>query len=137
MALLGAAVIAAPALAGGGAHAYSVTTLAGSGPGSLADAIEDAESGAHHRYGGRARIVFAVAGEISLGAALPAITVPLEIDATTAPGYTEGAPVVAIDGNGTVPVGLEVGATAGGSRVLGLAIGGFGTGIVLAGSDSS
>jgi hypothetical protein len=137
VALLGAAVIAAPALAGGGTHTFTVTTLAGSGPGSLADAIEDADAGAHHRYAERARVVFAVAGEISLGATLPAITVPLEIDATTAPGYAEGAPVVAIAGGGTVSVGLEVGATAGGSRVLGLAIGGFGTGIVLAGSDSS
>jgi hypothetical protein len=130
-------VIAAPALAGGGEHGYTVTTLAGSGPGSLADAIEDAEADAHHHYGERARIVFAVAGEISLTTALPAITVPLEIDATTAPGYAEGAPVVAIDGGGTVPVGLDVGAAAGGSRIFGLAIGGFGTGIVLAADDSS
>jgi hypothetical protein len=130
-------VVAAPASAGGGTHPYTVTTLAGDGPGSLADAIEDAEAGAHHRSGEPARIVFAVAGEISLDTALPPLTVPLEIDATTAPGYAEGAPVVAIDGGGTVPVGLEVDPAARGSRVFGLAIGGFGTGIVLAADDSS
>jgi hypothetical protein len=135
--LVGAAVVAAPALAGGGSQTYTVRTLASSGPGSLADAIEDAEAGAHRRYGGRARVVFTVAGKISLGTALPAITVPLEIDATTAPGYAAGAPVVAIDGGDIVPVGLEVGATAGDSRIFGLAVGGFGTGIVLAGSESS
>jgi hypothetical protein len=135
VALLVTAVIAAPALADG-SHAYTVTTLAGSGPGSLAAAIEgaDAQAGRHDE---RARIVFSVAGEITLGAALPAITVPLEVDATTAPGYADGAPVVEIDGGGTLPVGLDVGATAAASRILGLAIGGFETGIVLAGSHSS
>jgi hypothetical protein len=103
VAVLVAAVIAAPALADG-SHAYTVTTLAGSGPGSLAAAIEgaDAQAGRHDE---RARIVFSVAGEIALGAALPAITVPLEVDATTAPGYADGAPVVEIDGGGTLPAG--------------------------------
>jgi hypothetical protein len=129
-----AAFAATPAFAGG--HTYAVTTLAGSGHGSLADAIEDADA-QWGRHGERARIVFAVAGEISLDAPLPAITAPVDLDGTTAPGYAAGAPVVEIDGGGTVAVGLEVGAAAAGSRILGLGVGGFETGIVLAGSWSS
>lgn len=132
--LVGAVVAAAPALAG--ARTYQVTTLSDSGPGSLRAAIEAVDAYPGH-HGDRDRIVFSVAGEISLNAALPSLTDPVEIDGTSAPGYADGAPVVEIDGRGTVSVGLIVGAEAGGSRILGLAIGGFGTGIVLDGSHSS
>jgi hypothetical protein len=113
-----------------------VTTLDGSGPGSLAEAIEevDAHPGQH---GERNRIVFAVAGQIFPGTDLPTITAPVKLDGTTAPGYAEGAPTVEIDGHGNLSVGLTVGAAATGSRILGLAIGGFETGLVVAGPHSS
>jgi hypothetical protein len=119
-----------------GARTYTVDTLASSGPGSLEDAIEDA-NWHQNWYGDRDRIVFSVQGTISQPDSLPAITDPVKLDATTAPGYAPGAPVVELDGGGTAAVGIEVAATAGGTRVSGLAIGGFGKGLVLAGSGSS
>ncbi len=118
-----------------GPRTYVVTTLAAAGRGSLADAI--AAANAHHFWwhGGRDRIVFAVAGEIEPGA-LPPIAGPVDIDATTAPGYAPGAPVVEIRGGGT-GVGLDVTPWAFGTRITGLAIGGFEKGIVVAADHTS
>lgn len=100
---------------------------------SLREAIEKADS-----WEGPDTIEFEVAGTIALGThPLPPIFDTLTIDATTLEGY-EGKPLVEIDGSNTVPEegglteGLAFFSTAGGSRVEGLAIGGFDLGIYLA-----
>jgi hypothetical protein len=112
-----------------GPHTYVVTTLAASGTGSLAAAIERANDDRCGR-GERDSIVFAVAGTIEVEAGLPTLTAPVDLDATTAPGYAPGVPVVELAGEGT-GAGLTVGTGASGSRIAGLAITGFETGIVV------
>lgn len=123
-----------------GPETYVVRTLAGGGPGSLADAIEDANSEDYWSedgyHGEHDRIVFAVAGVIEPTPALPTITAPVDLDATTAPGYAPGAPTVDLQGDGS-SVGIDVGPWAKGTRIAGLAIGGFETGIVVGADHTS
>lgn len=70
----------------------SVTSLAGTGPGSLRWAIVEANASP-----GPDEIDFAVSGTIHAGrSALPAITGPTNIDGTSAPGFA-GTPVVTVD----------------------------------------
>jgi parallel beta-helix repeat protein len=145
LAVLGAGVLAVSASAdhdgyGDGPHQYGprtylVTNLAASGHGSLADAIAAADAHHYWQHGGRDRIVFAVAGEIEPGV-LPPIAGPVDIDATTAPGYELGAPVIEIRGDGT-GAGLDVTPWATGTRITGLAIGGFEKGVVVAADHTS
>lgn len=75
--------------------AYTVSSLADAGPGSLRAAITSV-NGDH-----TADVIdFSVAGVIQLTSGpLPAITNTVNIDGTSAPGFT-GAPVVEIDNNG-------------------------------------
>jgi hypothetical protein len=117
---------------------YVVTTLAASGPGSLAVAIESSNADESPPTE-RDRIVFDVAGAIEPEGTLPAITAPVEVDATTAPGYEPGAPSVVVElvGGGTPGAGLTVGEEGSGSRVSGLAIAGFERGVVLVGDQTT
>ncbi|MGI8856897.1 MAG: beta strand repeat-containing protein [Thermomicrobiales bacterium] len=87
--LLSAPVVSAAAL--------TVANVNDSGPGSLRDAITQANDGSG------ALITFAVSGTISLASPLPHIAASMTIDGTGAPTYA-GMPVVTIDGNngGTV-----------------------------------
>ena len=85
-------------------------------------------------------IEFEVEGTIALdNEPLPSIINPVAIDATTLPNY-DGSPLIAIDGSNALSEGNLEGLSflfgAGGSRVEGLAIGGFETGIFLAGGSS-
>lgn len=80
-----AAIASGPAQAA--AASATVSTLADSGPGSLRAAIELANAGAPGFV-----IQFGVAGRIPLNSALPAVTNDVDVDATSAPGYTAGAP---------------------------------------------
>ena len=77
-------------------------------------------------------VSFGVAGTIEPATPLPALTNPVVVDAKTAPGYG-GAPVVTLDGTvipeGEGSRGLEITEGAGGSRIEGLAIGGFRMGV--------
>ena len=96
---------------------FDVTNLNDSGVGSLRQAIIDANnvSGSH-------TITFSVAGTINVNSALPTLTETINIDATTAPGYS-GTPVVVIDGSGQGSSdGIRIGIAADGSEVRGLAI---------------
>src|SRR5256885_5227375 len=109
-----------------------VTNLGDSGAGSLRQAILDANSST-----GADLITFAVAGTISLLSALPTVTDGVDIDASSAPGFS-GTPVVAIDGAtaGLLADGL-VFAGVSGSTVKGLAIVNFaGNGIKLDGASN-
>jgi hypothetical protein len=73
------------------AATYRVTSLGdGPGKGTLRWAINQANA-----HGG-GEITFGVDGVITLGAPLPSLSNPVEIDGSTAPRY-RGAPVVAID----------------------------------------
>ena len=85
----------------------------------LRAAIQEANAAA-----GPHTIDFSVAGVITLGSALPAIVQSVDIDGATAPGYA-GAPVLDIDGQSTIAVGLDF--TLGTSNVNGLQIYGFTT----------
>lgn len=108
---------------------YVVTNTNDSGPGSLRQAILDANANA-----GADHITFAILTPapyaIGLASPLPAITSPVTIDGTTQPGFA-GTPVVELNGAGAgAASGLVI--TAGNSAVLGLVINRFsGEGIVL------
>lgn len=106
---------------------YVVTNINTSGPGSLTQAILDAD-----RTGG-GTINFNIRGS---GAAkistsgLPSLTARIVIDATTQPGYS-GRPLVTIQGPGTVGTGLNIQPGGKGSKVCGLAISGFTNGVLV------
>ncbi len=106
---------------------FTVTTTGSSGPGSLADAITQADAG-----GIPANIVFAIPGggpaTIAQQAALPAVTVPVTIDGTTESGTPAGSMGILLSGGaGSSGDGLVLGSGSDGSVVRGLAIGGFTT----------
>jgi hypothetical protein len=107
------------------AATFTVTNNLDSGPGSLRQAILDANTAA-----GLDRIEFALttgSKTISVATVLPAITSPVAIDATTQTGYAN-KPLVTLDGGLILGVpwttaGLNIAAS--GSSVSGLAITGF------------
>jgi hypothetical protein len=109
-----------------------VTTTADSGPGSLRRQILKADVMA-----GPSLITFDIPGtgpfSIDLRSALPRITRPVTIDATTEPGY-DGTPLVQLNGAGAGQSvdGLRI--SAGNTAVFGVAINRFsGSGIVISG----
>ena len=110
---------------------YTVNSLADSGPGSLRQAIIDANAN-----GGVDSIEFTVAGTINLSSGLPVISEQVTIDGSTAPGYA-GDPVVNLDGTGVSANGLHFDSGADNSSVNALMITNFtGNGIqVDAGAD--
>ena len=117
-------------------QSFVVTNANNHGSGSLRDAIVNANATI-----GKDTIVFNIPGPgvktITLLNALPDITDPVVIDATTQPGYA-GTPLVEIDGLATGSAsGLTI--KAGGSTVRGLAIGNFrnNAGILLNGCDNN
>jgi hypothetical protein len=83
---------------------FSVSSLADSGAGTLRQAILDSNGSA-----GPNTIDFSVAGIIQLtSGALPAITDPVTIDGTSAPGFAS-APVVEIDANAFAGLAFNTG----------------------------
>lgn len=108
--------------------AITVTNTADAGPGSLRDALTQANATRN------AVIAFDIAGDdttIRLQSSLPQIETPVTIDATTQPGY-DGAPVVEIDGQeaGEHVAGLFINAPE--CILRGLSIYGFGgSGVML------
>ena len=110
---------AAAATPASAAHPPAVRTLVvrnlrDAGPGSLRAAIITANTRP------ASRIVFSVRGTIRLARSLPAIHRRVTIDATSAPGYHGGGPVVAI--NFHRHLGMIFGLGAGGSSLLGVAV---------------
>ncbi len=107
-----------------GQTVFTVANVSDAGPGSLRQALLDANNSP-----GLDTVVFAIPGPgvhtIVLTAALPEITEPVLLDATTQPGYA-GQPLVELDGThaGSSANGLLL--LAGGSTVRGLAINRFG-----------
>jgi CSLREA domain-containing protein len=85
----------------------------------LRAAIEEANA-----HAGADVITFSVAGTIAPATPLPAIAEQLEIDATTAPGYV-GAPVVAVQGGGSIATGFDLVAGSSLSELHGLKVHGF------------
>jgi len=108
---------------GAAAATFTVTSTADTGAGSLRQAILDANANV-----GADVIVFAIPATgvqtLSPASALPEITDPVTIDATTQPGYA-GTPLIELDGAGAGQgvAGLDV--SAGSTTVRGLAIGRF------------
>ena len=115
---------------------YAVRTTADSGPFSLRDQIATANAAA-----GADLLLFNIPGggvqTIQPLSALPAITDPLTLDATSQPGYA-GTPLVELDGTsaGAGTDGLTLAVGAAGSVVRGLAIGNFKAAGVRAGAAS-
>lgn len=112
---------------------YTVTSAADAGPGSLRQAILDANFNA-----GTDTIAFNIPGptlQITPVTTLPDITDPVTLDATTQPGYA-GKPVVELDGGGPLPPGTNgLVLRAGSSVVRGLAIHRFsGSGVLIEGA---
>ena len=118
-------------------HHFQVTNVNDNGPGSLRQAILDADA---DPTSGVDQIGFAISGvgfpTINLTSSLPAITRPVDLDASTGLDYS-GSPLVAIDGSKVVAPGgglidgLTLGGGAGGSTIRGLEVIRFsGNGIV-------
>ena len=112
-----------------------VVNTSDSGPGSLRDAIVQANTTP------ASVIRFNIPGSgvhtITPQSPLPAITGPVDIDATTQPGYA-GQPLIVLSGASAGPAANGLRITAGGSSVRGLAINGFSAaGIELSGSDGN
>ena len=107
----------------GGSATIQVTNTAASGPGSFQQALLTANANA-----GLDRIVFQISGTppfiIRPTSALPAITVPVVIDATTQPGYA-GKPVIELNGASTSGSTIGLRFTAGSCTLRGLAISQF------------
>ena len=108
--------------AGASAATFTVTNTNDSGPGTLRQAILDANAS-----GGASTIAFSIgSGQqiITPHTVLPFITVPTRIDALTQPGYS-GRPLIALDGSLIIGVYPNHGGfvlQAPGSAVLGFAI---------------
>lgn len=122
---------------------YSVVTTADSGAGSLRDAIIQANASPNP-----ATITFNIPGAcprvIALASALPQITSPVIVNATTQPGSSVNSDPDTFDAtlcvlvkpaSGTLPIGFVVpsSATAASLTLRGLGIGGFGQPVVLLG----
>jgi hypothetical protein len=107
---------------------FLVNTTADSGPGSLRQAILDADAAT-----GPGFINFAIGTgtqTINLASPLPALTEPVLLDGTSQPGYA-GVPLIELDGAGAGPGADGLVITAGGTVVQGLVINRF----ALAGID--
>ena len=100
---------------------FSVGNTSDSGPGSLRQAILDANTDP----GTTDHISFSIPGSgvhtITLQSPLPPIASPLVIDGTTQPGYAVGAPLIELNGNGKTGLVLNGGE----STIRGLVINGF------------
>jgi hypothetical protein len=105
----------------GGVVSFVVTSAADSGPGTLRQAILNANANAPSID----TITFNISGptKITLATALPAISDAVHVDATTQPGF--GANRVWVDGGGMPGAGFVVSAGGGGSSIRGLSITGF------------
>ncbi|MCH7736874.1 MAG: right-handed parallel beta-helix repeat-containing protein [Chloroflexi bacterium] len=122
------------------ASTYTVTNTSDSGPGSLRQAILDANLNP-----GADVIAFSIPGAgvhtIQPLTALPSIDDPATIDGTTQPGYAAGSPVIELDGSaaGAGVHGLNIIAGSDGSTVVGLVINRFsvnGVNISLSGGNT-
>ncbi len=116
------------------ADTIEVTNTNDSGPGSLRQAILDADA----ETPGTNTITFAMQGTQTIAplTPLPTITEPVVLDGTTEGGYA-GVPLIEVSGvnAGSGAVGLDV--TAGNSTIRGIDIEQFGTGIELTGGGSN
>jgi hypothetical protein len=129
-----ASAVAAPA----SSATFTVTNTTDADVGSLRWAISESRATA-----GPHRIVFDVPGDvvhlIQLQSALPTLTNPVAIDATTQPGYVSfpgiaGTPRIELSGAllGGSPIGITLNPSADGSSIRGMSVGNFDRGIVLA-----
>lgn len=110
---------------------FLVQNLNDVGPGSLRQALLDANA-----TPAADTIQFAVSGSIAVtGPALPAVTAPVVLDASTAPGFA-GTPVVEIDFQGTAGLRLLAGSTGSTVRGLGL-VHALGAGILVIGDNNT
>ncbi len=116
---------------------FVVTTTADSGPGSLRNAIQESNS-----TPGLNTITFDIPGSgvqtINLLSALPSITDPVDIDATSQPGYA-GTPLIDLNGAaaGAGVNALTLDAGSSGSTIRGLTINSFSARAILVTNGSA
>lgn len=113
---------------------FTVSNLLDSGPGSLREAISQANVAA-----GLDNIVFSVSGTISPTSALPGISSPVLIDGTSAPGYVAcGMPMIVVNGAAAAGNGLQLLSGASGSTIQALNVISFpANGIQMINSDNN
>ncbi len=119
--------------------AFTVTTLDDSGPGSLRQAILDADAHVNGAADPTDTISFAVAGTIAIATPLPELSDPTGgtiIDGRTAPGYA-GAPAVVLHGPGAASGVSGLSITSANNQVWALQIDSFQNGVVLSGSGAA
>ncbi len=130
--LFGVIMLACPPLAH--TATFVVTNTADSGPGSLRQAILDANA----RLGPDA-ITFSIASwaqTISPLSPLPFVTDPVIVDGTTQPGFTD-SPIIELNGSLVSGGGNGLSILAGGSTVRGLVVNSFGDGYGILLSDGA
>ncbi|MDQ4129271.1 MAG: Ig-like domain-containing protein [Actinomycetota bacterium] len=112
----------------------AVTKIADSGPGSLRQAILDANA---TEEADRITFGLGAAKTIAPTSALPQITSPLTLDGTTQPGYA-GKPLVVLSGANAGPQTFGLDIRAGDSQVKGLVVNSFDfSAIVISGGDNN
>ena len=115
---------------------YVVSSTADSGPGSLRDAITNANANTL----GFDTISFAIPSPpytIAPVTQLPPLIEGAVVDGTTQPGYAPGnTPIVELRGNAGIMFGLQIVGTGNNSTVRGLAINGFGYGLYVGGGTN-
>ena len=114
---------------------FTVTNTNDSGPGSLRLAIDAANASPELET-----ISFNIPGSgphtIALAATLPALIAPIQVDATTQPGYS-GTPIVFLDGTKLAPsqsIGFQINGD--NSLIAGFSVFGFQTGIEINGDGN-
>ncbi|EGK87700.1 DUF4347 domain-containing protein [Microcoleus vaginatus PCC 9802] len=105
---------------------FTVTNINDAGPGSLRQAITDANAAAAPPHNINFAIPAAGVQTIAPLSILPPITAPVIINGTSQTGFA-GIPLIQLSGNNTVGNGLILAAGSGGSTVRGLIINGFTT----------
>ena len=132
--LTSALLITGPLASPASAATLKVNTTADSGPGSLRQAILDANA---TTAADTIKFAISPAGPhiITLASTLPVITWPVSINGRSEPGYA-GSPLIQLDNGTGDPLANGLDVVAGASKITGLSITNFGVGIRLSDGDA-
>ena len=132
--LTSALLLTGPLASPASAATLKVNTTADSGPGSLRQAILDANA---TTAADTIKFAISPAGPhiITLTSTLPVITWPVSINGRSEPGYA-GSPLIQLDNGTGDPAANGLDVVAGASKITGLSITNFGVGIQLSDGDA-